>query len=690
MKQINGSNDVLQRIPELEAFLHEPACRRAIDSGSIFQVYRALLFARILRRCPHQQDLLDSLLTQRRLFAQPLQEGQRTVSTWGSRRFGCQWQDESATSAQHDTDGRFLASLRLFVAGLPTFSFGSFLIRPNAASENKGKQNQAWTVLAQVPERFSRWLGERLIVTATGLLIISVGWISYQRTHTQEVWLINAFSDALDVELDGQTLRVPAHDSRALRVRIGKLRGRAQTASLPNRPALIVDQLEQQIQHSAGLTIWNLAGAAPVIMTNAENNDAPNVACGQHLLEFNQIGAIQYQAPSNTEQPAGAQLSTCYQYAQEHQQIAALSHALLTQALLLDWDMPATVAAIHAASATSDAAAIDVAQRAANAMPDQLAYQLLLQDTRIDAGQREQVVEELQQDAQSDSPIKLLLAARLQSGEQGIAAMQAAHERFPQDPTILHSLVWRKAIHGHYAEALRDLQQLHQLSPGMADRLFDLEVQLQLTQNRPLEAIKLLQSTVRDHRAERRADHAADFALVARQSRIDPEFWLKELPAAKNDLGLLDFYRVRAGLKPYQHPNLHSAQVKLALALRSDPAQAIALAQTQNPVQLAQLSKAQLSLLLTEANRLNQIALVKQTRSLLGLNKADTQLLQQFVRGEAVDIDHADFDLEVQSAAFLVRARNAQISATERSQLRNRAAQTDLLHSVISTALAQW
>lgn len=693
MRNVYGVNELLQRIPELRALLHEPSCRRAIESGSPFQVYRALLFARLFKRCPDQQDLLDTLLAQRRLFARSLPEGRASSLTWGSRRLGCQWQDDSATAAQHDVDGSFLASLRLFIAGLPTFSLGTYLIQPAIPPNTSSKQGHQWHVLAQVPERFSRWLTARLLAGLAALTIGSVGWFAYQQTHTQEILVINAFSDALEVELDGQTLRVPAHAGRQLRVRIGKLRGQAQTTALPTRPAFVVDQLEQHIQHSAGFTVWNLAGAAPLLIAGAsatDNDNDPTVACGQRVFNLGKDVAIQYLTPSQPEREGGAQLATCQQYAQEHQQIALLSHALLTQALLLDWEMPATLAAINAARANNDVAAIQVAQHAARAKPDQLAYQVLLQDTRVDAGQRELIVQELQQTTKPESPITLFLAAQLQTGADGIAAMQVAHERFPQEPTILHSLVWRKAIHGYYAEAYQDLQGLHQLAPGTADRLFDLEVQLLLTQNRPLDAIKLLQNTVRDRRAERRADHAADFALVARQSRIDPEFWLKELPAAKNDLGLLDFYRVRAGLKPYQNPILHSPQVKLALALRSNPAQAITLAAAQNPLQLAQLSKAQLSLLLAEANRLNQTTLIAQTRPLLGLNKADASLLQQFVRGENVDIDHADLDLEVQSAAFLVRARNTQISPAERNQLRSRAAQTDLLHSVISTALAQW
>ena len=39
---------------------------------------------------------------------------------------------------------------------------------------------------------------------------------------------------------------------------------------------------------------------------------------------------------------------------------------------------------------------------------------------------------------------------------------------------------------------------------------------------------------------------------------------------------------------------------------------------------------------------------------------------------------------------MLVRSRNAALPAAERAQLRTLAAQTDLLHSVVTQALAKW
>jgi hypothetical protein len=105
---MNSANNLLQRIPELRVLLDEPSCRRAIQSGSAFRVYRALLFARFFKRCPQHQDLLNTLLTQRRLFANTRSHtDQYSAQVWGSRLFGCQWQDESASAAQHDGVGWF-------------------------------------------------------------------------------------------------------------------------------------------------------------------------------------------------------------------------------------------------------------------------------------------------------------------------------------------------------------------------------------------------------------------------------------------------------------------------------------------------------------------------------------------------------------------------------------------------------
>jgi hypothetical protein len=78
------------------------------------------------------------------------------------------------------------------------------------------------------------------------------------------------------------------------------------------------------------------------------------------------------------------------------------------------------------------------------------------------------------------------------------------------------------------------------------------------------------------------------------------------------------------------------------------------------------------------------------TRTALLLSPAENDLLQQFIRGEEVEITDADIAIEIQSAAHFIRSRNQQLSAQERASLRHKAEKIDFMRGIISTALRQW
>jgi hypothetical protein len=276
------------------------------------------------------------------------------------------------------------------------------------------------------------------------------------------------------------------------------------------------------------------------------------------------------------------------------------------------------------------------------------------------------------------------------SGTEGVAAMQELNQRFPQDADILHSLVTRKLLHDDTAGAYRDLAQLRKLSPKHADRLLDTEVKILLAEHRGIEALQLLNNAVRDKAAAKRPDHAADFALVARQINVKPDFWLKELPATEKNADMLDFYRVRAGLRPLQTQETQSAFVKLDLALRSDPAEALKIAKRMNRQQLSFLATDQLTLLFGEAIRTKDLNLVEMMNGMLPLSKAKTKLLEEFLSGGQVNLNDLDIDLDIQSAAHFIRSRNPQLNSKERAILRKQAQKTDFLIGSVTTALHQW
>ena len=52
--------NLVQRIPELEVLAADPKIRRAIETGDPFKVYRALGWAKWLKRLPEERDTLKT------------------------------------------------------------------------------------------------------------------------------------------------------------------------------------------------------------------------------------------------------------------------------------------------------------------------------------------------------------------------------------------------------------------------------------------------------------------------------------------------------------------------------------------------------------------------------------------------------------------------------------------------------
>ncbi|MDO8179815.1 MAG: hypothetical protein Q7T62_16350 [Undibacterium sp.] len=680
---ISDSDYLLQRVPELQSLANDPKIRRAIETGDPFKVYRALLMARLLRRLPKQQDLLIMLTGERRLFAKPM------TATPSSTTSASAW-FRLIGASEHDTDDSYVAMRALVIfSSIPLIPLGSYVVK------SIGKRQ--WQIYARVPMDIKGWLYTRGLALGVAILVLSGAFYSYHQRHSQEVILLNGFDLPVLATLDGETIKLPAQGKASMTVRTGAITGFASVDKIG-----VIDDFQHTIVSTDGTTVWNIAGAAPLLHTtivsskvDEDNPDkgAPSVYCGTRFIELDtKLSVNKITLAKTTAENGPVGIAMCVKYANENAQEKTILPALEALALIYDWSLSHTDNAIAAAKNISLAESIRVAKRAMQAKPGQIAYERRYQDIRDEAGEHDALLLEYAERAkqQPASASAQFLYASLLSGPAGVNAMQELSRQFPENADILHSLVWRKAIHYDYAGANQDLARLRKLSPSHADSLLDTEVKTLMAERRGIEALRLLHAAVRDKTADKRSDHAADFALVAKQINVNPDFWLKELPAAEKNAEMLDFYRVRAGLRPLQTQDTQSSFVKLALALRNDPDQARKIAKGMNRNQLSKLATDQLSLLLGEVIRTQDTELAGMMNGMLALSRSKTKLLEEFIRGEAVSLDQMDIDLEIQSAACFIRSRNPQLSAQERSSLRSRAAKTDLLPGPITTALHQW
>jgi len=136
--------------------------------------------------------------------------------------------------------------------------------------------------------------------------------------------------------------------------------------------------------------------------------------------------------------------------------------------------------------------------------------------------------------------------------------------------------------------------------------------------------------------------------------------------------------------------NRLSPLIQLSLAIRNSPASALKLLANVDKVRLAKLANDQLALLYFEAIRVNDTRAIDKLKNILPISLIEEQTLKLFVMGEAIDLDGLDLEPDLQAAAYFIRSRNPQIAGGERSALRGRAARTDYLRGIVTTAISQW
>jgi hypothetical protein len=229
------------------------------------------------------------------------------------------------------------------------------------------------------------------------------------------------------------------------------------------------------------------------------------------------------------------------------------------------------------------------------------------------------------------------------------------------------------------------------ISPADAAHVADAQVRALVAKRRGPEAAGVLAALLKEPQDDSRAEHLAEYLMVVRLTGGDPRGQFGNIAKDILDDVRIDHIRVRAGLEPVAGIAQQTPLVQLMLALRSDPVKAMRLAKSVTQADLRQLGPEQWGLLFGEAVRSNDQAVVAKLEHNNPLtDRADRSTLKRFVQGEAVSLENADLEPGLRAAAMLVRSRNASLAAGERAQWRARAAETDLLHSVVTQALAKW
>lgn len=704
---ISDPAELLQRIPELQPLAADPAIHKAIATGDAFKVYRALFWAKWLRRLPQQQSTLDHLLTQRRLFAKPL-KGTPALGSLNSVGFGFVGESE------RDSDGSYVA-LHAFVAlfVLPLLPLGSYLVQ----KVGSGGLSSQWRIFARVPMGGALWLYTRgLALAALGL----IGFGGYSAIHSsdhQEVLVVNGFDKPLKITLGGHSETVEPQQRVAIDVETGKVTGLAQLAD-----GTEIERFEQDVHAAADHAVWNVAGVAPVFeatvvyfpqgQTPPSTDEQPegSLHCGETYFELGRIDYAFEEPPASISMGRGEQraertqlgvvkpeagmkpVDMCANYAMGQNAMGKFSGMFTALATANGWDPMMTSLAMVSLRESAPEKALVLARKLRDAQPDDVDMQRMYLGVMDTNGRSEEARAEVRARLQRepDSVMVRYLDAVLTDGLDGKRKLLALAAT-AKEPYVLRSATWREWVYGEHEAAARDWDALLQRSPADAYRVLDAKVGAELALGRPERALKGLEALAASDVGKNDPSIASYYALVAAQSNADPRTLFLRLDAEAFSPALLNYQIERAKQVPMKLADgIDDDMPSLARALRLSPDSALSRLKGLNRAELYALEPEHWALLYAEAARRGDNTALTLLRPASAYSSDELDRMADYASGKQVGLDGFDIDPQARAALHFVRSRVTGLTAAERARLRNEALAGDRLHSAITIAVAEW
>ena len=704
---ISDPAELLQRIPELEPLAADPAIRKAIATGDAFKVYRALFWAKWLRRLPQQQSTLDHLLGQRRLFAKPL-KGSPALGSLNSIGFGFVGESE------RDSEGTYVA-LHAFVAlfVLPLLPLGSYLVQ----KVGSGGLSSQWRIFARVPMGGALWLYTRgLALAALGL----IGFGAYSAIHSsdhQEVLVVNGFDKPLKITLGGQSRTVEPQQRLAIDVETGKVKGLAQLAD-----GTEIERFEQDVHADADHAIWNVAGVAPVFEgtvvyfpegqtpPSADQEPEGSLHCGDSYFELGRIDYAFEEPPASISMGRGEQraertqlgllepqagmkpVDMCANYAMGQNSMGKFGGMFTALATANGWDPMMTSLAMVSLRDSAPEKALVLARKLRDKQPDDVDIQRMYLAVMDTSGRSEESRAEIRARLQRepDSVLVRYLDAVLTDGLDGKRKLLALAAT-AKEPYVLRSALWREWVHGEHAAAARDWDTLLQRSAVDAYRVLDAKVGAELALGRPERALEGLEALVATDAGKNDPSVASYYALVAAQSNADPRTLFQRLDAATLSPTLLSYQIERAKQASMTLADGSDDDMpSLARALRLSPDSALSRLKGLSRAELYSLEPEHWALLYAEAARRGDETALTLLRPASSYNRDELQRMADYASGKQVGLEGFDIDPQARAALHFIRSRVSGLAAADRERLRNEALAGDKLHTAISIAVGAW
>ena len=707
---ISDPAQLLERIPELEPLAAHPGIRKAIATGDTFKVYRALWWAKLLRKLPQHARTLDALLRNRRLFAKPLKG---TPSLGSLNSVGFSFVGES----ERDADGTHIA-LHAFVVlfAVPLIPLGSYWVQRVGSS---GLSSQ-WRIFARVPMGGFGWLYGRGVAAAALGLIGLGGYSAFHASGHQEVTVVNGFDKPVKVMLAGQTQTVAGHGMATIDVADGKVEGRATLED-----GTVIETFSEQVHASADHAIWNVGGLAPIynasVVYYAESANPPpdepvvepTFHCGQRYFETGQIDFAFTEPPEKISMSKYAQreertVMQIYSDGGKQSETACINYALGRGDLKVDagmfeayarssgWETGVASLAIAAAQESDAGKAIELARQARDAHPDNIDLQRLYFDGLDQAGRRNEAKAEIGKWlAKEPSSLQArYLDAIFTEGQAGLdklLALRGDADRKKDAAYVMRSTVWREWIGGRMQAVADDWDALFKRAPDEAGRVLEAKVDAELALGRPRNALKALEDLAGTEAGKDDPKVASYYAMVAARTGDAPDALFKRIDPDHASSTALRYYADRGHVTLEHPPEVeHDDLAGLARELPTSADRGLQRLHAMHTVELRSIEPEHWALLFGEAARKGE----RDTLKLLGrwssFGADELARMADYATGKPVALTGVDIDPITHAGLDFVRSRNSALPAAERARLRASALAGDHLHSAITEAATAW
>jgi hypothetical protein len=694
---------LLERVPELRPLCDDARVAAAVERGDPFVVYRALVIGRLTGRLRRHRDVVKNLVGNRRLFAKPMKSGSGpflgTFNGFGATLLGAAENDGTTHIATHFAVGLFV---------LPLFPFGAYVVAPGQGSALR----RSWRLFARVPLTLGAWLWQRTLSLAALAAILYAGYGAFHATRNHTVHVLNGLPEPIHVTMGKATLDIPPGGRQVADLPVGVVPAKATLAS-----GLEVDQQQIRVKSGGQTLVWNVAGAAPLVVasieyTTGKSNAAahkpppPVFYCGQPVVSVSDVDFRFVEPPSSvsmsgkspmvvrkllTTAPTHGKngIDLCASYLLGTGKVKEAVSLLELSGRLSGWSSETVPALLAASWALDPDRALPLAEEALKAKPDSVLLHRVYQTMASYRMPEADLVARYRARAEAapGSADAQYLHARLLRGPDGLQAIRAASARFPDSADLLRLLVHAEASSGHWKQAQDAWQRLAKLAPEHAGDVVDDGVIALVALGQVPEARVRLQHGFDgwDPSAQARAA-VLDARLGSLSQANDGERLVKKVEGSTQDAVL----RVRAGLPGALEGSPTSALERFQRAVIRDPSLVPSLAASLEVGDVARLSEAEWGLAWCECARLGNQACRRNLERSLRETAYELAGVAAFVRGEASSLEALTLDPTLRAAALVTRSRLSSLGSQERAQLVADARRTDWVHEQITDALPAW